>query len=64
MNYNQQHRPTGPAPYVVQRSPAPAATISFRDVDLHLAAGLVIGFALGTSLSTFAAIGAVAVVLG
>ncbi len=62
---NQQRRPTGPPP--VQRSPHPDAVahvITLRTGDLHLAAGLVMGFALGTSVSMFCAILSVAAVLG
>lgn len=63
---NQQHRPTGPRPVPVQRSPHPdtiAHTITLRTGDLHLAAGLVMGFAIGSSVSMFCAILSVATVL-
>lgn len=66
MNYNQQRRPTGPAPFTVHRSPHPdtiAHTITLRTGDLHLAAGLVMGFAIGTCTTTFFAILSVAMVL-
>ena len=63
---NQQRRPTGPLPIPVQRSPHPDAvahTITLRTGDLHLAAGLVMGFALGTSLTMFSAIISIAAVI-
>jgi hypothetical protein len=61
---NQQRRPTGPPP--VQRSPHPdtiAQVITIRTGDLHLAAGLVMGFAIGSSVSMLFAVLSVATVL-
>lgn len=52
MNYNQQHRPTGPKPF--PHSPAPV-TVALSSEDLHLAAGLVAGFSLGVALAVFSA---------
>lgn len=52
MNYNQQHRPTGPTPF--PRSPAPA-TITLSPEGLHLGAGLVLGFIAGVAVAVFSA---------
>lgn len=63
---NQQHRPTGPRPVPVQRSPHPDAiahTITLRTGDLHLAAGLAMGFALGACVTQFFAILSIVAVL-